>query len=165
MRQTATAPASDPNVLRTDLAAYIREHIPLTRAMGLEVAAIDDAGLTLAAPLAPNVNDKGTVFGGSLAAALTLAGWGMTRLLLILNDLAGDVVVTDSAARYLAPAGGDFSVTCPWPEPALTEAFLAGLRQRGRARLEAACQARAGNRVVATCTGRYAALNPSGATA
>ena len=59
------------------LQGFLDEHIPLTRAIQLRVASLDDSGLRLEAPLAPNVNDKGTAFGGSLASLLTLAGWGL----------------------------------------------------------------------------------------
>ena len=52
----------------------VRE-IPLARAMALTVAGYDGATLALAAPLAPNGNDKGCAFGGSLASLMTLAGW------------------------------------------------------------------------------------------
>ena len=56
--------------------ACFDDDIPLTRAMGLRVESLGEGGIRMNAPLEPNVNDKGTAFGGSLAAILTLAGWG-----------------------------------------------------------------------------------------
>ena len=43
----------------------LHDDIPLTREMGLTVAAWDGRQLRLAAPLAPNLNHKCTAFGGS----------------------------------------------------------------------------------------------------
>ncbi len=40
------------------------------------------ASLTLAVPLAPNINDKGCAFGGSLTSLMTLASWGVVELAL-----------------------------------------------------------------------------------
>ena len=159
------AVASDLETLRAELAAYIRANIPLTREMGLDVAALDGAGLTLSAPLAPNINDKGTAFGGSLNAALTLAGWCVTRALLHRAGCDGDVVIAENRTRFTAPADGDFRVTCAWPASTDASDFIDRFRQRGRARLNLACAARVDGRVVAEYTGRYAALKPSGATA
>lgn len=163
MNEPATTISHDFRTLRDNLVDYIDTHIPLSRAMGLEIAVLDDTGLVLAAPLAPNVNDKGTAFGGSLSAAMILAGWCVARLILTRRGRRANVVVADSRARYRAPAAGDFRVFCPWPEPAARERFIDRYGQRGRARIELACTARAAGRVVADHTGRYAALKAPGA--
>ena len=57
-----------------DLTRFIRDEIPLARAMDLELLAHDGDRLALRAPLAPNVNDKGCAFGGSLVSLMTLPG-------------------------------------------------------------------------------------------
>ena len=48
--------------------------IPLTAAMQLQLQPCP-RGWRLSAPLAPNSNDKGTAFAGSLSALLQVAGW------------------------------------------------------------------------------------------
>ena len=48
---------------------YLHEHIPLTTHMEVGVDRIDDTGVRLTAPLAPNINHRQTAFGGSVAAA------------------------------------------------------------------------------------------------
>ena len=69
--------------MKAEAAAFLEHEllsqIPLTRAMQLRVVDYDGSTLRLAAPLAPNVNDKGCAFGGSLASLLTLACWGSPR--------------------------------------------------------------------------------------
>jgi thioesterase domain-containing protein len=113
--------------------------IPLTRAMGLRVAAFDGTRLVLAAPLAANVNDKGCAFGGSLASLMTLAGWGWIELAVRERGLAADIYVKDSRIRYLAPVWQDFEAHA---RPAAGQApgdFLAALADCGKARLRMEC--------------------------
>lgn len=62
---------------RCDLEQYLHEHIPLSRAMGVEVQEADWNGVTLRAPLAPNNNHRETVFGGSASAVAILAAWAL----------------------------------------------------------------------------------------
>jgi len=52
----------------TELQTSLHERIPLSRAMGVTVPQAEPTGVVLSAPLAPNVNHSGTVFGGSAAA-------------------------------------------------------------------------------------------------
>ena len=51
--------------------------MPPVKAMGIELRGFSGDRLQLSAPLAANVNDKGNAFGGSLASAMTLAGWAL----------------------------------------------------------------------------------------
>ena len=52
---------------------YLHTHIPISKAMGVEVVERSEAAITLSAPFAPNINHQGTVFGGSIASVATLA--------------------------------------------------------------------------------------------
>ena len=56
---------------------FFHQQIPITRAMGVRVAAYDGQRFTLVAPIALNFNHLGTAFGGSLSAVATLAGYGL----------------------------------------------------------------------------------------
>ena len=77
-------------------------------ARGHSADAHDGDELALSAPLAPNINDKGCAFGGSLVSLMTLAGWGLIVLKLGALDRDCDVYVQDSSVRYLAPVWSDF---------------------------------------------------------
>ena len=105
-RKLPPAPAAEPPgaALERDILA----DIPLARAMQLAVESYDGTSLTLAAPLAPNVNDKGCAFGGSLVSLMTLAGWGLVKLALDRHGKPCDIYVQDSDVRYLAPVWNDF---------------------------------------------------------
>ena len=114
--------------------------IPLARAMQLCVRDYDGENLRLAAPLAPNINDKGCAFGGSLLSLLTLAGWGLIVLKLRELNIRCDVYVQDSEVRYLAPVWEDFVAAARLAEGEAWDEFSRALRARGRARLRVACR-------------------------
>ncbi len=63
------------------LEARILAQLPLARAMQVRMVGFDGERVILAAPLAENINDKGTGFAGSLATLATLAGWCLVTLL------------------------------------------------------------------------------------
>jgi thioesterase domain-containing protein len=130
-------PSPKPAVLdrERDLYCKLLDPIPLARAMQLSVHSFDGSRLRLSAPLAANVNDKGCAFGGSLASAMTLAGWGLIVLRLAAADVDYDVFVQDSKIRYLAPVWSDFAVEATLAAKDDFDIFLATLANRGRARL------------------------------
>jgi thioesterase domain-containing protein len=113
--------------------------IPLARAMQLRVHRYDGNELTLAAPLQPNINDKGCAFGGSLLSLLTLAGWGLIVLKLRELGRQCDVYVQDSNVRYLAPVWQDFTAHAELAEGESWADFTRALDTRGRARLRVTC--------------------------
>ena len=91
--------------LRTLNAHYLA--MPPVAAMRLQAVGWDGERLRLAAPLAANVNDKGCAFGGSMASAMTLAGWGLLTLKLADAGLVSEVYVADSRLRYVTPLYAD----------------------------------------------------------
>jgi thioesterase domain-containing protein len=109
--------------------------IPLTRAIGLEVGEYDGASLTLRAPLAPNINDKGCAFGGSLASVMTLAGWCLVKLAADARGVECDIYVQDSLVRYLEPVWQDFQATAQLTHGDTFDAFFEALATRGKSRL------------------------------
>ena len=129
--------------------------IPITAAIGLKVAGFDSGALTLAAPLAPNINHKDTAFAGSLNAVLTLAGWSMLWLIARRAGIPAKVVIQDSAIRYLRPVAQDFAAECSLPERAELDRFLLMLRRKGRARMELAAEIRADGELKVAFSGRY----------
>ena len=114
--------------------------IPLTRTMQIALRDYDGTALALAAPLAPNVNDKGCAFGGSLASLATLAGWGLIALKLKSLQIDCEIYVQDSTIRYLAPVWGELVARATLAEGESWDEFLATLSARGRARLRVHCR-------------------------
>lgn len=133
--------------------------MPPVAAMGVGVSGYDGERLTLHAPLAANVNDKGTAFGGSLTSLMTVAGWGLVTLQLQLRDLAAEVYVADSAIRYLAPLRDDLLADARLGEGESWASFFATLAARGRARVQVEAEVRLPDGGVATTlSGRFVAI-------
>jgi thioesterase domain-containing protein len=142
----------------TQLEATLHHEIPLSRALGLRVAGIEQGELLLAAPITPNTNHKDTAFAGSLNAVVTLAGWSALWLLLRQEQLAGQVVIQDSSVEYLHPVTADFVARCGLPGAAERARLLATLRRRRRARIELAATIAEQGRIAVRFSGRYVVL-------
>ncbi|TWT19297.1 DUF4442 domain-containing protein [Luteimonas marina] len=133
--------------------------MPPVRALQLRIAGCDDGRLRLEAPLAANVNDKGTAFGGSLVSLMTLAAWGLTTLQVEQAGLQAEVYVADTQVRYLAPLRADLRAEAWLEEGATWEAFIDTLRNRGRARATLLSQVLLpGGGVATEARARYAAI-------
>lgn len=145
--------------LAAELERGVLADIPLARAMALRVARYDGATLALAAPLPPNVNDKGCAFGGSLAGLMTLAGWGLLKLAAMARGVECDIYVQDSTIRYLAPVWQDFEAVARLDDGEGFEAFFAALHERGKGRLRVRCSVPlADGGEAATLESRFVAL-------
>lgn len=143
----------------TALERHIRETIPLARAMDVAVADYDGTRLVLSAPLAPNVNDKGCAFGGSMMSLLTLAGWGLVTLKLGAAGIAADVFVQDSSISYLSPVWDEILAEAGAGPDESWDDFFVTLRGRGKARIavEAEVAAAEGGLVAARFSARFVA--------
>ncbi|HJW07701.1 MAG TPA: YiiD C-terminal domain-containing protein [Rhodanobacter sp.] len=129
----------DATLHAQQLIAFIRDEIPLARAMDLQLADCDDDRLSLRVPLAPNVNDKGCAFGGSLVSLMTLSGWALVELALRRRGLDCDVFVAESSVRYLAPLWQDFHSEARLAAGADWATFFGTLAARGKARIGVDC--------------------------
>ena len=117
---------------RANLEQALRNDIPLARAMDLHIGAWDGDRLEMHAPLAPNINDKGCAFGGSLASVMTLAGWSLIHLATDAERLDCDLYVQDCTIRYLAPVWGEIRAVARLDEGESFVAFLDALRPGAR---------------------------------
>jgi thioesterase domain-containing protein len=132
------------------------DRMPLTTAMAIEAVTGDAALLTVRLPLGPNRNHKGTVFAGSLSALATVTGWSALWLMARDAGLNPHIVLQDANIRYLRPARGDVTATCPIPDPSTRERLLGVYRRRGRVRTTLAVSiVAADGEVVAVFEGRY----------
>ncbi len=139
------------------LQAHILEHIPLARAMELRVTRYDGARLEMTAPLAPNINDKGCAFGGSLASLMTLAGWGLVELDLRERSLDCDIYIGDSTVRYREPLWDELCASARYTSEDAFPAFLQTLSRRGKARIDVICAVAGANGDAATLDAAFVA--------
>lgn len=117
----------------------IHRDIPLSQHMGFRFCrfncAIESgADLYTELPLAPNLNDKNTAFGGSIATLATLSGWSLVTLISRQLKLPSEVVVYHSEQSFNAPITADlYSIAKVSPE--FLESFSDRLEKEGRAKL------------------------------
>ena len=120
-----------------DVNAYLARHVPITQAMGIRLRSFDAAGVTMTAPLKPNINDKGIAFGGTLASILALSGWALTDLVLREAGEVADVLIAVAATEYRAPVAGRIVARCALPPAGELAAFFTAERKHAfKRRLE-----------------------------
>lgn len=87
--------------------AKYRQEVPLIEAMQLSLSNYDNLTLTMEAPLAPNINNKGTAFGGSIASICLFGGWAAITLAAMEHGLFNtETVVFKSQMTFEKPAKG-----------------------------------------------------------
>jgi thioesterase domain-containing protein len=118
--------------LASNLQAYLHDHIPISKALGIEVVKASADSVVLSAPLTPNINHKHTVFGGSLHSAATLACWGLVYVNL---EVPAEIVIASSEVKYLAPVYTDFTVNCQMEDRTEYSRFQGMLQKKGKARI------------------------------
>jgi thioesterase domain-containing protein len=116
------------------LQRYLHDHIPLSKAMEVEVAEATDNGVALAAPLAPNINHRETVFGGSASAVAILSAWTLMYLRLKSEQLNVRIVIQKSTMTYERPITGRFIASAAISDTTAWRRFVDTLKRKRRGR-------------------------------
>lgn len=135
---------------------YLHHHIPLTAAMQLRVLHCTDGRIELCAPLQPNLNHRGTAFGGSLVTVGIACGWTLLQRGLADAGVEARIVVQKSECDYLLPAEQAFTARSALPEE--WPQFLEALHKRGRARITVHSSIDSGGREVVRHSGVFVAV-------
>ncbi|MBV8657333.1 MAG: YiiD C-terminal domain-containing protein [Burkholderiales bacterium] len=145
--------------MQRDWQQMLQATIPLSAAMQVGIVYGADGRVELTAPLAPNVNDKGTGFGGSLATLATLAGWVEVRRQLdgIAPDVQADIVIQRGETSYLHPVTAAFSAQVDALDADELGRFAKLFIRRGVARMPVAVQVLCGGVKCAEFRGEYVA--------
>ncbi|HEX9773042.1 MAG TPA: YiiD C-terminal domain-containing protein [Steroidobacteraceae bacterium] len=141
-----------------ELGRYLHTHIPLSAAMRVEVLEASRERVRLSAPLAPNINHRGTVFGGSAAALATLAAWALLHLRLSAEGFAGRIVIRRSHMDFEKPIAGAFEARAEAPDEPRWRRFRATLARGRPARIEMRAVLTFGGAKVGAFTGEFVAL-------
>jgi thioesterase domain-containing protein len=141
-----------------ELEAYLHEHIPLSRAMQVAVDAAGPDAVVLRAPLAPNINHRDTVFGGSASAVAILAAWSLLHLRLRAQGLASRLVIQRNTMDYALPILGGFTARSALERPEAWPQFVRMLARKGRARMAVVAVLEADGQVVGRLAGEFVAL-------
>lgn len=138
--------------------AWLNDAIPMVASLGIEAMQRDGDELDWSLSLMPNLNDKGTGFGGALAAQTTLQGWCWVTLWLREHGLARDVVVAKASQRFLAPVTDDYRLACAPCDSNGTETLRDNLQQRGKGRIQLMHRLYCGETLCLEAEGDYAVL-------
>lgn len=137
---------------------WLGKAIPLVAHLGLRKIAWQDEVLVWELALAPNLNDKGTGFGGSLTAQSTLIGWCWITLWLRAQGRQQDVVVTEASQRFLAPVRSDFRLECCPQDQYAAAGLSEQLADRGKGRITLVQRLYCGQTLCLEASGDYAVL-------
>ena len=138
---------------------YLHAHIPLSAAMQVSVRAVLADGVTLAAPLAPNINHRETVFGGSASAVAILSAWSLLHTRMLAEGVHARLVIQSNAMDYDKPIFGDFTARSSLAEPDQWPRFMRMLARMRRARLRVDSVLESDGAVVGRLTGEFVALS------
>ena len=118
-----------------ELTTYIREQIPITVAMGVEIVEFSGNAVRASAPLEANINHQESAFGGSIDTLGILTGFVALVATLKQHGQSVHLVIQHSETEFSKPAVADMqSESRPISDAALKE-FLGSLQRSGQARM------------------------------
>lgn len=137
---------------------YLYEHIPLSQAMEVEVVEADPDRVVLEAPLAPNINHRETVFGGSASALCILSAWALVHFRLQHEGFSCRVVIHKNTMTYDKPILSKFRAECVLDDPQTWSKFLKILTKKGKSRVALSSALECGGENVGTFEGTLVAV-------
>ncbi|MEK6806241.1 MAG: YiiD C-terminal domain-containing protein [Pseudomonadota bacterium] len=140
-----------------ELTAYLHQHIPLTAALGARVLRSEKHEIEIRAPFAPNINHRGTAFGGSLATMGILSGWAVLHQALSREKILARLVIQKSECDFAEPVNVEFTAVSRITEKDWTK-FVTTLKRYNKARITALSQIHAEGVEAVTHKGTYVAL-------
>ncbi len=143
-----------------ELEQYLHLNIPLTVAMGVKVLRADIDHVTLAAPLAPNINHRESVFGGSASALATLAAWSLVSIRLEAEGAARKIVIQRGELDYDKPIVDNFEAICSLENGDKWRRFVKILHRKNIARISLTSRLLCNGELVGRFQGNFVALEP-----
>jgi thioesterase domain-containing protein len=141
------------------LTQYLYQQIPLSRAMEVCALEVSEDSVRLSAPLAPNVNHRATVFGGSASALAILAAWSLLHVRLRASFPQVSIVIQRQSTSYNRPIQGTFSARAALAQPDDWPRFLRLLARRGKARISVASILEYGGEQAGQFSGEFVAFD------
>ena len=118
-----------------ELQALIRSRIPVADFMQLEVRSLTPDQVDISAPLEPNRNVHGTLFGGSGTAMALVAAWSLVHARMHAQGLLQPLVVAQQSTQYFKPVTGRVLARAMFAHPQAWGEFTQRLAQGQRARV------------------------------
>ncbi|MEN3292177.1 MAG: hypothetical protein V7642_1430 [Burkholderiales bacterium] len=146
---------------RAELEQYLHQHIPLSQAMQVSVVEVHPEHIVLSAPLAPNINHRETVFGGSASAVAILAAWSLLHTRLAAAGISSRLVIQRNSMNYEAPILGTFTARSSITQPEAWPLFMRMLARKGVARIMVSATLEHAGKSVGHLEGEFVALGRS----
>ncbi len=119
-----------------DLQFKLENEIPITKELGFSVQQLSLEKALCSLPLEPNINHKGTLFGGSQYAGCALACYSLFLYnVRSLKEVTNNIVVSHAEISYKKPAHGDVQIEATWRSAEERHHFLESLRRKGKSRV------------------------------
>ncbi|OFZ29204.1 MAG: hypothetical protein A2622_14275 [Bdellovibrionales bacterium RIFCSPHIGHO2_01_FULL_40_29] len=141
-----------------ELEKFLQTQIPLVATLGVRVIQANDDLVELRAPLEPNRNHLGTVFGGSIYSTAVLACYAWLYNVLKNRNLECHVVIKSGQIKYIRPVNGDFSCVCFSPAENDFEKFLLTLERKQRGQISLRSEIKVKSDVVCIFEGEFVAI-------
>jgi thioesterase domain-containing protein len=145
-------------MLPVELERFLQDHIPLSKAMQVTVLTVKDESVVLRAPLAPNINHRETVFGGSASALAILSAWSLLKVRLSNAGIVSRLVIQRNTMDYLSPIQGEFVARATLLHPQGWQKFIHTLTRKNKARIVVSSEVEHQNQIVGRLTGEFVAL-------
>lgn len=140
------------------LEQYLHDNIPLSKAMRVSVVEAGRDAVVLSAPLAPNINHRETVFGGSASAIAILSAWALLHLRQREAGIESRLVIQRNTMDYRLPIAGEFTARSSLVRPGDWDNFRRVLLRKGKARIAASSVLEVEGRPAAYFSGEFVAL-------
>lgn len=143
----------------SNLEQYLHDHIPLSKAMEVSVLSIDRESVVLQAPLAPNINHRETVFGGSASALAILSAWSLLHTRMRSEGINSRLVIQRNTMHYDLPITGEFTARSALEKPENWNKFMRTFSRMGKARITVTSALECEGKIVGTFSGEFVALS------
>lgn len=140
-----------------ELQAYLHEQIPATGLLEIAVKSCNKEKVELSAPLAPNINHKHTVFGGSLSVLAITTAWSL--VFMRLQGVRNEIVIQQSSMSYLKAAHDEVTVVSSYEQTPQWDRFNRMFDKRGKGRIQVVSRVYCKGEEVAVFEGSYVAFN------
>jgi thioesterase domain-containing protein len=143
---------------RRELERFLHEHIPLSRAIGVQVQRSSAEHVVLSAPLTPNINNHSTVFGGSASAVEILAAWSLLHIRLKQAGLQCRLLIQQNTMKYEQPIANTFLASSCVGDDSAWAKFQEMLKRKKRARISIKVTIQCRGEKVGEMSGDFVAL-------
>ncbi|WP_070964186.1 YiiD C-terminal domain-containing protein [Vibrio sonorensis] len=143
---------------KTQLEAYLHQHIPQSKSMAAKVDEIGEDFLAISAPLDVNINHRDSVYGGSASSVAILSAWAFLHTRLNSLDVKATLVIQSNTMSYDKPILDDFTAVARANSTDDWSRFLKLYERRGKARIQINSTLYSAGQTVGEFTGQFVAI-------